>query len=62
MADYNKAIELNPKDSTAYLDRGKLYAQSNDFDHAKVDFQKVVDLNTDPELVKESQDVLAQLK
>ena len=45
LVDYNKAIELNPKDTTAYLNRGRAYSSSKDFSRAVADYEKVIELN-----------------
>ncbi len=43
--DYNKAIELNPKDAVAYLNRGRAYHNKTNYDLAIADFDKVIELN-----------------
>ncbi len=61
LADFDKSLQLNPKDSSTYLNRGNLYASTKDYEKAKLDYQKIVELNTEPNLVKQAQDVLAQI-
>ena len=62
MADYDKAIQLNPADSYTYLSRGNLYAFKDNNEKAKTDYQKVIELGKDPTQVKQAQDKLAQIK
>ena len=47
IADYTRAIELNPDDTSAYNDRGIAYADSGDLYHAILDFSKVIELDPD---------------
>lgn len=43
--DYSKAIELNPKDAPAYLNRGRAYSNKKSFDLAALDYDKTIELN-----------------
>lgn len=43
--DYNKAIELNPKDAIAYLNRGRAFHNKTNYDLAIADFNKVIEIN-----------------
>ena len=46
LANYTKAIELNPQDATAYIDRGILYHQElGDSEAALMDFNEAIRLN-----------------
>lgn len=45
LKDYNKAIELNPKDSVSYLNRGRAYINTKSYDLAILDFDKTIELN-----------------
>lgn len=45
IADYTKAIEINPGDAYAYHKRGIAYASRNDFSHAEADFSRALELN-----------------
>lgn len=47
IADYNKAIELDPNYSNAYLNRGVAYGSMNEIDSAFLDFNKVIELSPD---------------
>ena len=40
LADYNKAIELDPLYSDAYRERGSLYEDKGDLAHATADYDK----------------------
>lgn len=44
LADYAKAIELNPKDAASYFNRGRVYAGQKSFDLAILDFDKTIEL------------------
>lgn len=44
LANYNKAIELDPKNSLAYNNRGLIYDQQGDYPHAISDFSKAIEL------------------
>jgi tetratricopeptide (TPR) repeat protein len=43
--DYNKAIDLNSEDATAYNNRGSACAHKGDLDAAIQDYSKAIDLN-----------------
>ena len=43
IADYNKALELDPKDATAYNNRGYAYRQKGDYDKAIADYDKALE-------------------
>jgi TonB family protein len=43
--DYTKAIELNPKDAAAYLNRGRALSNKKSFDLAILDYEKTIELN-----------------
>jgi len=45
IADYTKAIELNPKLAGAYLNRGLTWAQKGELDKAIADYTKAIELN-----------------
>ena len=45
IADYNKAIELEPKLAAAYANRGLAYGAKGDIDGAIADLDKAIDLN-----------------
>jgi len=45
VSDYNKAIELNPKDATTYFNRGRAYSSKKSYDLAVVDLDKTIELN-----------------
>ena len=44
IADFNKAIELNPSYATAYNDRAVVYANKGDFQRAVADVTRAVEL------------------
>lgn len=45
IADYSKAIDLNPKFANAYNNRGTVYGIKGDHDRAIADFTKAIDLD-----------------
>jgi tetratricopeptide (TPR) repeat protein len=45
IADFTKAIELNPKYAQAYLNRGNAKAPKGDLDGAIADYSKAIELN-----------------
>ena len=45
LADYNKAIELDPDDAIVYNNRGLLYKAQKKEDLALADFNKAIELN-----------------
>ena len=47
IADFTKAIELNPDDHEAYNNRGSVYAKLEKYDTAIADFTKAIELNPD---------------
>ena len=45
ISDYNKAIEINPRDAEAYNNRGDAKADLKDFYGAIADFNKAIEIN-----------------
>jgi len=45
LADYNRAIQLNPSDSWAHNNRGTVYDRKKMLDHAIADYSKAVQLS-----------------
>jgi tetratricopeptide (TPR) repeat protein len=45
--DYNKAIELNPEDADAYINRGNAYSGLTQYERALEDYNTVIELNPD---------------
>ena len=45
IADYTKAIEINPNDAKIYLSRGASKDYFNDFNGAIADFTKAIEIN-----------------
>ena len=45
IADYDKAIELNPKDAKAYYNRGNAKHQLKQYKEAIADYDKAIELN-----------------
>ncbi len=45
LADYNKAIELNPRSPTFHNDRGAAYLDLKDYSRALADFERAIELD-----------------
>lgn len=45
IADYTRAIEINPGDADAYFGRGQVYYEQGHYDRAVVDYTKSIELN-----------------
>ena len=45
LTDFNKAIEINPRDAEAYFNRGTAYGNKAQYDKAISDFSKTIDIN-----------------
>lgn len=52
LTDLNKAVQLDPRMPEAYMNRGILYILIDKKDLAVADFKKVLDLTTDPVMVR----------
>jgi TonB family protein len=52
IADYNKAIELDPKDSMLHLNRGDSYEKIGNLQMAAEDYRKAVELDAENETAK----------
>ena len=50
LADYNKAIQINPEDAAAYYNRASLYSDQKKWDLALADYNKAIQIN--PEYTK----------
>ncbi|MGA0201212.1 MAG: tetratricopeptide repeat protein, partial [Prochlorotrichaceae cyanobacterium] len=48
LADYTRAIELNPRDAMAYYQRGTLYSAQQDYNSALRDFDRAIELADNP--------------
>jgi tetratricopeptide (TPR) repeat protein len=46
IADYTKAIELDPKDDVAYFNRGDCYDKQGEYGKAEADFAKAEELKS----------------
>ena len=62
IADYSKALELNPNDALAYYNRGLAYRERGEIPKAVSDLEKCIRLSTDPELTKDAQQALSEIK
>jgi tetratricopeptide (TPR) repeat protein len=45
IADYTKAIEINPKDAIAFNNRGNAWYRKGDYDKAIADYTKAIEIN-----------------
>jgi hypothetical protein len=62
IADYSKAIELNPGDAQTYYNRSLDYHNKGVVSKAVNDLERCIELSTDPELTKDAQQVLLEMK
>jgi len=62
LTDLNEAIRLDPKNPAAYFIRGSTYKALGQINDANKDFEKVLEISTDPDLVKSAEEELEQLK
>ncbi len=52
LADYDKALSINPEGATVYNNRGKIYFDRQDFARALNDYEKAIQYDdTDPEIL-----------
>src|SRR5262249_26114488 len=45
IADFTRAIEIEPNDASAYTNRGSAHYEKGEFDHAIADLNKALELN-----------------
>ena len=48
LADYNKALELDPRHYRAYMNRGNLRSDQGDYDAAIADYTKAIEVSDNP--------------
>jgi tetratricopeptide (TPR) repeat protein len=58
VADFNKAIEINPKFTTAYNNRGRANYKKGDLDAALADYDRAIELNPASHIAYENRAVL----
>ena len=58
IADYDKAIALDPNDAGAYTNRGVAYGRKGDKDQAIADFRKVLEINPSDQDAKRKLNIL----
>ena len=62
IADYTKAIELNPNDARPYYYRGSSYYQKGKYDLATADIEISIKISRDPDLTEIAKKLLEELK
>ena len=62
IADFNKALELDPNNILAYRNRGITYKALGRIDEAIKDYENILELSTDPEVRKQVEDILKELR
>lgn len=62
IADYSKTIELDPNDVQAYYNRGLDYQNNREVSKAVCDLEKCIELSSDPELTKDAQQALDEIR
>jgi tetratricopeptide (TPR) repeat protein len=61
IADFDKAIELDPTLAKAYFNRGFAYNRKGDKEQARADLDKCIEISTDPSLTKAAQELKERL-
>ena len=61
ITDLGEAIKLDPNYATAYVNRAFAYKEQGKKAEAIADFEKVLDLSTDPDLVDSANQALSEL-
>ena len=61
IADFEQAIRLRPDYVEAYYDRGQEYAREGEIAKARADYQKVLELSRDPNMLQQARQKLAEL-
>ncbi len=59
---YNKALELNPEFDEAYFHRGVAYTNKREYQTAKRDFEKVIELDSNRQRKEEARKLLSVLE
>ena len=54
VADFNKFIELNPKNASTYISRGDAYWDKEDYDRAAADYNKAIELDAGNKTAKKN--------
>jgi len=62
ITDYSKAIELDTSDAQAYYNRGLDYRNKGEVAKAVNDLERCLSLSNDPELTKDAQQALLEIK
>jgi tetratricopeptide (TPR) repeat protein len=62
VADFDRSISLNPKDNTAYVERGQAYMSLNQLDKALVDFDQALALNQSNDLARAARGLALLMK
>ena len=60
IAEYSKVIEIDPKDSEAYYNRGVAYAKLGKYDLALADFEKTLELDPNNQKAKNNLEVVRE--
>ena len=53
---------MNPNNALAYYNRGLAYREKGEVSKAVSDLEKFINLSTDPELIKDAQQALHEIK
>ncbi len=61
IADYDRAIDLNPDYALAYYNRGLAYKQQGQYERAIADFERCLELSTDPTFRERAEQILREL-
>jgi len=61
IADFTKAIELDPTLAKAYFNRGLAYDRIGEIELARADLIKCIEISTDPSLTKAAKELEERL-
>jgi regulator of sirC expression with transglutaminase-like and TPR domain len=61
IADYSRAIDLDPNNALLYADRGMAYRGEGKNAEAVADFEKFISLTEDPQLIQMARQLIDQL-
>jgi len=62
ITDFSKVLELEPNDVQAYLNRGLTYKSLGQIKEAIKDYERALELSIDPEMRKQIEDALKELR
>ena len=61
IADYTKAIELEPDNFSYYKNRGNCYKLNDEYNLAIIDYKRAIELTTDDSEIKEMEELIEEI-